>query len=55
MEDGAGGGGLKSSPAPMPAIFEQTFNSQVNVNVITIFIFTCQRTMFGSATAPGPW
>ena len=52
MEDGAGGGGLKSSPAPMPAIFEQIVNSQVNVNVITIFIFTCQRTMLGSAPAP---
>ena len=51
MEDGAGGGGLKSSPAPMPAIFEQTFNSQVNVNVITIV--TRQWTMFGSAPSSG--
>ena len=31
-----GGGGLKSNPAPMPAIFEQTVNSQVNNNVIPL-------------------
>ena len=35
----------------MPVIFEQTVNSQVNINVITILIFTRQRTILGAALA----